>query len=490
MNELLLVIRLVLFCVFALAAVGKFLDLKGSEKAVKDFGTPEEFAKTFAIALPFAEIVFAFCFLFVWTSWLGAIGALLLLLSFTGGMIWQMAKGNAPDCHCFGQLHSEPVGKKSLIRNIVFSLLALFLVSQGRDGQGLSLTDGNSNLMQIILIFTLIILVAVALFYIRKLTEKQNEILRRLELIEQFSTDGQLQERNDAGSPHDGLPIGAPFPDFDLTDMSDRHVSRNDLMKKERPSISFFMSPTCNPCQALLPEIEKWEAELGNRVNFVIFSSGTRDENLGKFKVYSGDVILDEKREVAEMVYARWTPTAIFIRSDGTIGSHPAAGDGAIRELIDQVRSEKVDANDVYFAGESKITGKAPKIGTPVPEFRLDDIKGNAIGPDSFLGKRTLAVFWSPSCPHCTAMMDDLRAWDKTRTDSDPNLIVFSDGDKDAHANLELNAPIVIDAGYKTAEKIGMFGTPSAVMLDESGKVISETALGASTIWALVGKRK
>jgi hypothetical protein len=69
-------------------------------------------------------------------------------------------------------------------------------------------------------------------------------------------------------------------------------------------------------------------------------------------------------------------------------------------------------------------------------------------------------------------------------------LIVFSDGDKAAHANLELNAPIVLDAGYKTAEVIGMFGTPSAVMLDESGKVISETALGASTIWALVGKRK
>src|SRR5215203_6358875 len=203
MNELLLVIRLVLFGVFALAAIGKFLDLKGSEKAVKDFGTPEEFAKTFAIALPFAEIVFAFCFLFVSTSWVGAIGALLLLLSFTGGMIWQMAQGNAPNCHCFGQLHSEPVSTKTLIRNIIFSLLALFLIAQGRESQGLSLTDNNSNLMQLVLIFTLIILVAVALFYIRKLIEKQNEILRRLELIEMFSTDGSQQERNDAGSPHD-----------------------------------------------------------------------------------------------------------------------------------------------------------------------------------------------------------------------------------------------------------------------------------------------
>src|SRR5687768_10458632 len=112
MEIVLLIIRLVLFAVFALAGIGKLLDLKGSEQAVKDFGTPEEFAKTFAIAIPFAEIIFAFCFLFVSTSWAGALGGFILLLSFTGGMLWQMAQGNAPDCHCFGQIHSEPISRK------------------------------------------------------------------------------------------------------------------------------------------------------------------------------------------------------------------------------------------------------------------------------------------------------------------------------------------------------------------------------------------
>ena len=489
MNELLLLIRLVLFGVFALAAVGKFLDLEGSEKAVKDFGTPEEFAKPMAILLPFAEIIFAFCFLFVSTSWVGAIGALLLLLSFTGGMIWQMAQGNAPDCHCFGQLHSEPVSNKTLVRNIIFSLLALFLIAQGRDGQGPSLTDGTSNVMQLVLIYVLVVLVTVALLFIRRLVAKQDELVRRIELLELLTHDGMEQERSNAGSPHDGLPIGAPFPEFDLPSASNRVVTKTDLNAGGRPSVVIFVSPTCEPCKALLPEFERWEAEMGDRVNFVLFSSGTEAENNGKFGTFAEDVILQKKREVAELVYAKWTPTAIFIRADGTIGSHPAAGDIAIRKLIDQIRAENIQANDVYFGGENRVTGKAPKIGTAIPEFRLDDIRGNSVGPDSFLGKRTLAVFWSPTCPHCNAMMDDLRAWDKTRTESDPNLIVFSDGDRDAHANLELNAPIVIDAGYQTAEQIGMFGTPSAVMLDESGKVISETALGASTIWALIGRR-
>src|SRR5215213_511707 len=131
MDSILLLIRLTLFAVFALAAVGKFLDLKGSEKAVREFGVPDEFAKFFAIALPFAEGVFALCFLFVSTSWVGALGGLILLLSFIGGIVWQMAQGRAPDCHCFGQIHSEPVSAKTLIRNVVFSLLALFLVASG-----------------------------------------------------------------------------------------------------------------------------------------------------------------------------------------------------------------------------------------------------------------------------------------------------------------------------------------------------------------------
>ena len=108
MAIILLLVRIILFAIFALAGIGKLLDLKGSEKAVKAFGTPEEFAKFFAVALPFAEIVFAVCLLFVETSWLGAIGAMILLLTFIGGMLWQLAQGNAPDCHCFGASAISP----------------------------------------------------------------------------------------------------------------------------------------------------------------------------------------------------------------------------------------------------------------------------------------------------------------------------------------------------------------------------------------------
>jgi hypothetical protein len=86
-------------------------------------------------------------------------------------------------------------------------------------------------------------------------------------------------------------------------------------------------------------------------------------------------------------------------------------------------------------------------------------------------------------------MMKDLKAWDDSRSASDPHLVVFSDGSKEDHEPFDIASPVVLDAGYKTSEQLGMFGTPSAVLLDESGKIVTETGIGASNIWALLGKR-
>src|SRR5688572_7500701 len=146
MDLALLLIRLLLFGVLAIAGIGKIFDLKGSEKAVKAFGVPDTLTKPVAILLPIAELVFAFCLLFVGLSWVGALGALLLLVIFIAGMFVQMIRGNAPDCHCFGQIHSEPVGAKSLIRNFVIALLPIALIVAGRADQGHPLGTSDAQI--------------------------------------------------------------------------------------------------------------------------------------------------------------------------------------------------------------------------------------------------------------------------------------------------------------------------------------------------------
>ncbi len=107
-----------------------------------------------------------------------------------------------------------------------------------------------------------------------------------------------------------------------------------------------------------------------------------------------------------------------------------------------------------------------------------------------FRGGKTLVAFWSLTCPFCVSMMEDLREWEKQKGRDEPKLVVFSDGDTETHRELNLQSPILLDKDYKTAGKLGMHGTPSAILVNEDGTIVSETAIGAAQIWALIGKRK
>lgn len=464
------------------------LDLEGSEKAVKAFGTPENYAKFFAYGLPFAEIVFAVCLLFVGTYWIGAIGALILLLSFIGGMISQIRQGNAPDCHCFGAIHSEPVSMKSLVRNIVFAVLAIVLIAGGKFNQGLSLADLSSEmLLQLIFGFTILGLLIWAVSFLKKISEQQNQIMRRIEVLEVISNEGATSERENLANPLEGLPIGAPVPDFVLPNLNGKDVAFEHLLAQAKPILFFFVSANCSPCAALLPEIEIWQDELKNKVNIVFISSGSAKENAEKFGGTSfKQVLLQKDREVAEFFNAVWTPTAVLVNSDGTLASHSAAGDAAIRELVEKIKAEKVVHGTLFISNGNA----AFKIGDELPKFSAAEVSGEAFSSKNIIGKKTLLTYWSPTCGWCGKMLDDLREWDKNRGLDEPDLLLVSSGDAELHKQLELKGKILLEESSAVSQKFGMTGTPSAVLIDETGRIVSEVAVGAQNIWALIGKRK
>ncbi len=491
MEVVLLFIRIFLFAVFAVAAIGKFLDLEGAAKSVKAFGTPDDLAKTFAVLIPFAELVFAICLLFTSFAWLGAIGVFLFLLIFIGGMISQMAQGNAPDCHCFGAIHSEPVSRKSLIRNVVFAVLALVLISQGSSNQGLSFSDmTNDFTMQFIFGLAVLVALGAVIFYLKRISEQQNQIMRRIDILEMISHDGKEVARENAGSLEDALPVGAFAPEFALENVkTGREVALEHLLMEGKPLLFFFVGPNCVPCAELLPEIAAWQNELGEKFNFVFISSGKAKENVEKFGESFKNILIQKEKEVATDYFAPWTPTVLVVNADGFIASRPAVGDTAIRELIEKIKAE----NEAEFFILPKNHGHEhakPKIGETVPDFSLTDLSGKEFSSKDFQNRKTLVAFWSLSCPHCQNMLEDLKNWDKAKSADAPSLVVFSDGDAEAHQDWGLDSPILLDKGYKTAETLGMFGTPSAVLVNEKGKIVSELAIGAGNIWALVGKRK
>lgn len=310
--------------------------------------------------------------------------------------------------------------------------------------------------------------------------------------MELVAREGGAVEREDVVHPHEGLPIGAVFPDFKLPDVAGTDVTLGGLMAQKVPSpiLFFFVAPTCGPCKTLVPEFEEWKNELDGKVRAVFMSNGTPMENLAKFgPEISGAMLLQKGREVAEAAKAQWTPTAVLVDANGRVASHTAAGDTAIRELLEKVRAETFKDELTYITNGHNHANNS-KLGRSIPEFKLADHQGHEISHADLKGKKTLVAFWSTGCQHCSAMIEDLRTWDGARGQDEPDLIVFSDGTLDDHKEFGLRSPVILDEAHKTAAGFGMFGTPSAVLVNEDGVIVSETAIGAPDIWALVGRRK
>ncbi|MFZ1702383.1 MAG: MauE/DoxX family redox-associated membrane protein [Pyrinomonadaceae bacterium] len=489
MEIFLLIIRLGLAGVFGVAGMGKLFDPEGSEKALVAFGVPKPLVAPFVHLLPLFEIALGISLLFVSSSWYGAIGSAGLLAIFFIAMLYQMAKGNAPDCHCFGQIHSEPVGISSVLRNIVLLGFAVFLAAGGAARQGLSLVNSTQDMLIATFGLALVVLVGIAILSLKHISDQQRQIMRRIEMMEIVGRDGGSVERENVAHPHDGLPIGAVVPDFSLSNIDGKAVSLAETRLDNLPVLFLFVGPNCNPCRSLAPEFEQWSEDLAGKVKVAFVSNGKAVENRDKFgEKIARAMLLQKEREFADAVKAKWTPTALFIDANGRVASHVAAGDTAIRTLVEQIKADDLSGELTYFtngSGHSHTT----KIGETVPEFSIEDVTGNEITPETFKNKQTLVAFWSLGCGFCQQMIGDLRDWDNARGVDEPGLIVFSDGNADQNAELGLQSPVVLDEGHKTAAGFGMFGTPSAVLVNEKGIIVSETAVGAADIWALVGKK-
>ena len=485
MELALLILRLFLVAIFGIAAGAKLADFSGTKKAVAEFGVPGSLSMLSSILLIAAELVVVALLLFRSTSWYGAMGAAALLGIFVAGMLYQLVQGRSPDCHCFGQISSESVGVSSVVRNVVFLVPAFILIYRGQFDQGPELGSLDRTSVQTILLIALIFIGTAAIDYLRRIAKKQDEIVRRIDLLDMIAAETTAVNRDDAGSPHDGLPIGAILPDFVLSDLEDRHVHSGDLVK-ERPAILFFISPTCEPCAALAPRIEVWANDFAGRVDVFFISSGEKVANEKKFGT-AANLFLDEDRRFAKAVSARWTPSALLVGADRRIASHVAAGDVAITELAERALAQGSEDFAPILLSSERPVQHSVQVGERVPQFSVQAMTGETVSTESLHGKRTMLVFWGMECPHCVAMAPDLKAWESSKNGDSSDLIVFSDGDLETNRSLGLTSPIIIEAGRQVAANLGMFGTPSAILVDENSRFASEVAVGAPQIWALVG---
>lgn len=321
MDTILVTAQLVLAAVFATAGVGKLLDLPGSRKAVAEFGVPAGIASPLGTALPLAELATAVALIFVPTARWGAVAALLLLTAFIAGIANAMRKGQAPDCNCFGQIHSAPAGGKTLARNAVLAAIAIVVVADG-PAPAIDGWFGDRSAAELVAIGLGLVAIGVAAYLGRELLERRAEIERlRDDLVKARANEKELEYEGE------GLPVGELAPTFELPGIDGENVSLGALIDRGRPVVLFFMSPNCGPCAGLLPDLIRWQRALRERVTTAVVSAGSVEENVERF-AEAGllDVAVDAPEAVFNAYRLQATPSAIAIDRSGRIASAPAGG--------------------------------------------------------------------------------------------------------------------------------------------------------------------
>jgi thiol-disulfide isomerase/thioredoxin/uncharacterized membrane protein YphA (DoxX/SURF4 family) len=321
MSTVLLAIRIVLAAVFTIAAVGKLRDLEGSRQAVRNFGVPARAAAAVGALLPLVELAIAVALVPEPTAHWAALAALVLLLGFIAGIANALRRGEAPDCHCFGQIHSAPAGRRTLARNALLAAMAAVVVA---DGPGPTIDSWVSarTAAELVAVGAAVLALILGLLLLQLWLER-----RRLNL------DLGTARRMAATAPP-GLPIGAPAPELEFKDLGGEPGTLSSLQELGRPILLMFMSPGCPSCSELVPKLARWQRSLAERLTIAVVSRGQARDHEVWTRQGLQNILLPENYEAIEAYRIRAAPSAVIVTLAGRVGSNPAESVFGIEPLI------------------------------------------------------------------------------------------------------------------------------------------------------------
>ena len=335
MGSAIIAARFLLAVVFATAGIGKLLDLEGSREALVGFGVPSRWARVGGTGLPAVELLTVVLLLVQPTAGVGAALALVLLLAFVAGIANALRKGETPDCHCFGALHSEPVGRGQIARNGVLAAIAVFVLIAGRGPS----VDGWISARSAAELVAVLLGIATAALLAVGATQRRQILGLRSEITE-------LETRT-AGVGA-GLATGTTAPAFAMPGAGGEFLTLESLTQQNKPALLIFVSAGCGPCESLVDEFQRWRVSMAADLTVAIVGGWTIERyralqadhpgNLSVVDARAGDDQLDTEMEnlyaLFETYRLRATPSAVVVAADGTIGSATVNGRPAIEALL------------------------------------------------------------------------------------------------------------------------------------------------------------
>jgi len=262
----------------------------------------------------------------------GAVSAMVLLAAFAAAIARAMARGEAPDCHCFGALHSAPAGAAALARNLVLAGVAGTVAAAGpleSLGQALHGVDAGIAVG----VAALAVVLTTQGWFSLHLLAQNGRLIARVRGLEEA-----VAALAPGASRRPGLPIGTRAPAFVLADVEGEPRTLRELLAPGLPLALAFSEPGCEACSALPAALAKVRQRRAGELEVALISRGTRADNHARVAGHElGAILLQDEREVALQFGVASVPSATIVAPDGRIASPLAIGLAAIEELLADV---------------------------------------------------------------------------------------------------------------------------------------------------------
>ncbi len=164
----------------------------------------------------------------------------------------------------------------------------------------------------------------------------------------------------------------------------------------------------------------------------------------------------------------------IAINAEPNFGRY-FAGDERYASLYDNEDFQRLLKGAVLAAIEQNIT---IPLGSPAPDFELEDVNGAKYKLSDFQGKAVLLNIWATWCPPCQAEIPDLIEVQNEYGGDDFTIMSISVDEapvsevRDFASDIGINYPVLIDDG-KTAQTYiaNAGGIPETYFIDKEGNV-------------------
>jgi peroxiredoxin len=323
-------------------------------------------------------------------------------------------------------------------------------------------------------------------------------LVRIDQLIEQLSAMERALERlvpsqaAPTARAASGLVVGTIAPEFALPDLNGRATALKELSGKAL-AVAFFDSG-CGYCRAMAPRLGGLSA-MGAQMLIVGRGDPEWYRTAAAEHEWRCEIVLDPEGQVAAAYQTTATPTGYLVGPDGRIATPLAIGADALlqltapeseRAVVERARAAGLPVRDTTA---SRIKRDGLDAGTQAPDFELPDLDGQQHTLGQYRGRRVLLVFSDPSCGPCQEIGTDLIEAHRRGAEGGLSVVMVSRGDLDANrakaAEQGYTFPVLLQRSWEISRAYAMFATPIAYLIDETGVITSDVAVGCPAIRAL-----